>query len=76
MPFTDFAILGLGTPELLLILLIVLVLFGGRKLPELSRSVGQSVKELKKGMSDMSDAKRDMQSHVNGAKEGATSEEK
>jgi sec-independent protein translocase protein TatA len=49
--YTNFAVFGLGTPELLLILAIVLLLFGGKKLPELSRSLGDSVKELRKGMS-------------------------
>jgi sec-independent protein translocase protein TatA len=43
---------NIGAPELILILLIVLLLFGARKLPELSRSIGTSVKELRKGMSD------------------------
>lgn len=46
------AILGLGTTELVVILLIILLLFGGKKLPELSRSVGQSMKELRNGMND------------------------
>ncbi len=41
--------LGLGTPELALILLIGLFLFGGKKLPELAHSVGTAAKELKKG---------------------------
>jgi sec-independent protein translocase protein TatA len=49
--FTNFAVFGLGTPELLLILAIVLLLFGGKKLPELSRSLGDSMRELRKGMS-------------------------
>lgn len=35
--------------ELAIILVIVLVLFGGKKLPELSRSIGQSVKEIRGG---------------------------
>ncbi|HEY1646151.1 MAG TPA: twin-arginine translocase TatA/TatE family subunit [Candidatus Saccharimonadales bacterium] len=48
----DFAILDLGTPELIIILAIILVLFGGKKLPELSKSIGQSAKELRKGLSD------------------------
>jgi len=43
---------GLGYQELLLILLIVLVLFGGSKLPDLARSLGSSVKEFKKGISE------------------------
>jgi sec-independent protein translocase protein TatA len=40
------------TDELLIILIIVLVLFGGKKLPELSRSIGKSIKELRGGFSD------------------------
>jgi sec-independent protein translocase protein TatA len=40
---------GLGAPELLVILLIVLVLFGGAKLPSLARSLGQASKEFKAG---------------------------
>ncbi len=43
---------GLGYQELLLILLIVLVLFGASRLPELARSLGSSVKEFKKGVNE------------------------
>lgn len=39
---------GLGAPELILILVILLVLFGGAKLPSLARGLGQSIKEFKK----------------------------
>lgn len=42
-------IFGLGTPEIVLILLVILVFFGKDKLPELARSVGRSFKELKSG---------------------------
>ena len=48
---------GIGFEELLLILAIVLVLFGGKKLPELSRSIGESVRELRKGFRGELDAK-------------------
>jgi sec-independent protein translocase protein TatA len=43
---------GLGYQELLIILVIVLVLFGANRLPELARSLGSSVKEFKKGVND------------------------
>ena len=41
---------GLGAQELLVILVIVLVLFGGSKLPDLAKSLGKSMKEFKKGI--------------------------
>lgn len=40
---------GLGLPELIAILLILLLLFGAKKLPQLARSLGQSAGELQKG---------------------------
>jgi len=43
---------GLGTQELLVILVIVLVLFGANRLPQLARSLGSSLKEFKKGIDD------------------------
>jgi len=45
---------GLGYQELLIILVIVLILFGANRLPELARSLGSSMKEFKKGMNDAS----------------------
>ncbi|HXD98152.1 MAG TPA: twin-arginine translocase TatA/TatE family subunit [Candidatus Acidoferrum sp.] len=42
--------LGLGYQELMVILVIVMVLFGGSKLPELAKSLGKSVKEFKDGL--------------------------
>lgn len=50
-------IFGLGTPEIILILVVLLLFFGKDKLPELAKSVGTSFKELKKGFSD-SDSKQ------------------
>jgi sec-independent protein translocase protein TatA len=50
--FTNFGLLDFSTPELIIILAIILLLFGGKKLPELSRSVGESMRELRKGLGD------------------------
>jgi sec-independent protein translocase protein TatA len=43
---------GLGYQELLIILVIVLILFGANRLPELARSLGSSMNQFKKGMND------------------------
>jgi sec-independent protein translocase protein TatA len=43
---------GLGAPELLIILVVVLLLFGGTRLPKLARSLGQASKEFKAGAAD------------------------
>lgn len=45
------AFLDLSTPDLIIILAIVLLLFGAKKLPELSKSIGSSARELRKGLS-------------------------
>lgn len=45
--------LFIGTTELLLIGGMALLLFGGKKLPEMMRGLGQGVKEFKKGMNEM-----------------------
>lgn len=58
--FTQFAFLDLGAPELIIILAIVLLLFGGKKLPELSRSLGDAMRELRKGMNgDINEDKKE-----------------
>jgi sec-independent protein translocase protein TatA len=48
-----FGIGNLGGPDLFIILLIVLVLFGAKKLPDLARSLGQSVNEFKKAREEI-----------------------
>jgi len=47
---------GLGAPELLLIFVIILVLFGAKKIPELARSMGKATKEFKEAKSAFNDA--------------------
>lgn len=44
---------GIGTPELLIIFFVVLLLFGAKKLPELARGMGKSIKEFKKATSEI-----------------------
>lgn len=54
-----FAILDLSTPSLLIILAVVVLLFGAKKLPELSKSIGTSARELRKGLNgDEKDEKK------------------
>jgi sec-independent protein translocase protein TatA len=48
---------GLGLPELIVILVILLLLFGATRLPKLARSIGESAGELQKGMKDTLDTK-------------------
>jgi sec-independent protein translocase protein TatA len=56
--FTQFGIGDFSTVDLLIILAVILLLFGGKKLPELSRSLGTSMKELRNGMKDTGDEKK------------------
>ena len=44
--------MSFGPTELIIVLLIVLLLFGGAKLPKLARSLGEASKEFKKGVED------------------------
>ncbi len=45
----------LGWPEIIGILVVVLILFGAKKLPELAKGLGQGIKEFKKASNDMQD---------------------
>ncbi len=48
-------LLNIGGQEILIVLLIVLVLFGGRKIPELMKGLGKGVREYKKAMNSVED---------------------
>ena len=52
---TTLLLLGLGMQEILLIALIVLLLFGGRKIPELMKGLGKGVKSFKDGVNGLDD---------------------
>lgn len=50
---------GLGMQEILIIALIVLLLFGGKKIPELMKGLGKGVKSFKEGMNEVTDITKD-----------------
>lgn len=43
---------GIGTTEIVVVALVLLVLFGGKKLPELARGMGDSIKEFRKAVNE------------------------
>jgi sec-independent protein translocase protein TatA len=49
----------LGGPEIAVIVLVVILLFGGRKIPELMRGLGKGIKEFKEGVADNDDKSDD-----------------
>ena len=49
------AFLNLGTGEIILIVAVILLLFGGREIPELMRGLGKGVKSFKQGMNEVED---------------------
>ncbi|MGA3012473.1 MAG: twin-arginine translocase TatA/TatE family subunit [Bacteroidales bacterium] len=62
---------GLGTQEILLIAFVVLLLFGGSKIPELMKGIGKGVRGFKEGLKGIED-----EIHDNGKKEPEKTEEK
>lgn len=58
--------MGLGAPEIILIVLALLLLFGGKKIPELMRGMGKGVKEFKDAQSgfDKPEDKTDVRTEV------------
>ena len=46
---------GLGTPEIIAILVLLLLLFGARRLPELARGLGQGIREFRKSVKEITD---------------------
>lgn len=57
----------LGLPEITLIALVVLLLFGGKKIPELMRGLGKGVKSFKDGMNGLDDEPKPQEKSVDKA---------
>jgi sec-independent protein translocase protein TatA len=51
---------GLGMQEILVIALIILLLFGGKKIPELMKGLGKGVKSFKEGMNEVTDQQNEV----------------
>lgn len=57
--FGSLLLFGIGMQEILIIALIVLLLFGGKKIPELMKGLGKGVKSFKEGMNEVNDITKD-----------------
>ncbi len=68
----QYAIFGLGTPEIVVIVLVVLLLFGGKKIPELMRGLGQGVREFNSAKTNLKqEIEEGMRNKPDATKEGA-----
>lgn len=63
--------LNMGTPEIMMILFAVLLLFGGKKLPELARGLGKGIREFKDASEGV---KREIHNNINTITEAADTE--
>lgn len=71
------SLFGLGVPELVIILIIALVIFGPRKLPEIGQALGKGIREFKKSTSEIEDQVKQEFSETSpkeSSKESTTSE--
>lgn len=66
---------GLGTPELVVILGIAFLVFGGKKLPEIGAGLGKGINSFKKGLREVEDSSTEIINDVPGVKEVAAVKE-
>lgn len=69
---TTLLFMGIGTQEFLFLALIILLLFGGKKIPELMKGIGKGVRSFKEGMNEVEDNLKE----TDQKKEETTSNEK
>ena len=66
------ALFNLGTGEIIAIFLVILLLFGGRKIPELMRGLGKGVKSFKQGMNEVEEELKKPLEELDDNKPGST----
>lgn len=60
---------GLGTPELIVILAIAFLIFGGKKMPEIGAGLGKAIGSFKRGLRDVEETGSEIKQSVPGVKE-------
>lgn len=59
--FESLLLFGIGMQEILVLAFVVLLLFGGKKIPELMKGLGKGVKSFKEGMNEVTDATKEVE---------------